>query len=574
MTEEELKNMLEHMHKQTRRIQAKAALAATTAQTSQRTKSTPSIIDAIRKGQMKEIAPKKFCNVQVSGNFKSWAKDMKEFIFWHDKDTKELIENFEAHWKMDERMKYADIKRCCADNGMEVEIDKALHMILGAFLEGTSKVLSETAELSNPDNLEMHKSGLELWRLLKYNFDRSSAFNVITILESIRSMQPAKNIQDVLPKITVLERSHQEYARQAVASKDPEFVKMRGSGVGMYPEVFKKADLLKVLPESIVKELKKSTNIDFEHDTYKQIRDTVTTIVHNHTKTASPMDIVKKYVRSVDQHEPDTNKKDEEAQQEDMYPVYDEEGGLLYYIVKEGSWHAKGKGKGKGKFEGVCYNCGKIGHRSQECRAKGKGKSDIAEDISKHSFTIQARDVAKYGAYPGCPGCKFILGEVATQCGNNKECKSRMMAAMEADKDNKHGVRRWYASKGIDEDAKQEEDGEKMGNEQDEKSEGDAVEGKAGNSEEQAKRRKDATTEVDHKRKQTGGDDRKPKRAKIDASRPRRGAERRQGRQRLPFGKSGQEHEGQLSRGGRQQGHVGASPIGCHASLRGGSDWT
>ena len=178
MTEEELKNMLEHMHTQTRRIQAKAALAATTAQTSQRTKSTPSIIDAIRKGQMKEIAPKKFCNVQVSGNFKSWAKDMKEFIFWHDKDTKELIENFEAHWKMDERMKYADIKRCCADNGMEVEIDKALHMILGAFLEGESKVLSETAELSNPDNLEMHKSGLELWRLLKYNFDRSSAFNV------------------------------------------------------------------------------------------------------------------------------------------------------------------------------------------------------------------------------------------------------------------------------------------------------------------------------------------------------------------------------------------------------------
>ena len=63
-------------------------------------------------------------------------------------------------------------------------------------------MLAETAERSNPDDLEIHKPRLELWRLLKYNFDRASAFNVINIVEIIRSMQSATTIQDVLPKVT------------------------------------------------------------------------------------------------------------------------------------------------------------------------------------------------------------------------------------------------------------------------------------------------------------------------------------------------------------------------------------
>ena len=33
---------------------------------------------------------------------------MKEYIVWHDKETKQLIENFEVNWKMDERLTYAD----------------------------------------------------------------------------------------------------------------------------------------------------------------------------------------------------------------------------------------------------------------------------------------------------------------------------------------------------------------------------------------------------------------------------------------------------------------------------------
>lgn len=52
-------------------------------------------------------------------------------------------------------------------------------------------------------------SGLELWRLLKDTFDRSSAFKVIRVLAIVRGMPAVKNIQDVMAKMTTLDRAHQ-----------------------------------------------------------------------------------------------------------------------------------------------------------------------------------------------------------------------------------------------------------------------------------------------------------------------------------------------------------------------------
>jgi hypothetical protein len=205
VTEEELRQLLEHMTGQIQQLQQ--AVAAEQAKS--KLNDTNSITGAIRKEQKKEISPKKYINVQSSGNFKVWAKDMKDLIFWHDKDAKDLIVYFENQWSADSKLTYPDAKRCCADKNMNVDVDKALHMVIGAFLEGESKMLAETAELSNPDDLEMHKSGLKLWRLLKYNLCRASALNVISIVEVIRNMQPAKNIQELLPKVTTLERAHQ-----------------------------------------------------------------------------------------------------------------------------------------------------------------------------------------------------------------------------------------------------------------------------------------------------------------------------------------------------------------------------
>ena len=274
-------------------------------------------------------------------------------------------------------MTFDKMKLICDQKYLEVETDAALHMVISAFLEGESKILSETCEMNNARTVSTHKSGLELWRLLNYSFDRASSFNVIGLLEFIRNMTPAKHMQDVMPKISALERVHQEYYKLALASKDPDFVKMKSAGVSVYPEVFKKADLLKVLPDGIVKELRKSTNIDFEKHSYSELRDKVTTIVHNHMNTTAPMDIDKINVMAVEGEEKVPEEVDgekerhEEEKAEEPWCLYNEYCSVIAYMGKGGGQKGGDKGKGKGKHQRVCYNCGKTGHMARDCWAKG-----------------------------------------------------------------------------------------------------------------------------------------------------------------------------------------------------------
>ena len=92
-----------------------------------------------------------------------------------------------------------------------------------------------------------------------------------------------------------------------------------------------------------------------------------------------------------------------------------------------------------------------------------------------YSFYIKARDINKYGSTPRCPGCRFILGELAVQCGHNKDCKARIMKAMESDKEDKHRVRRWYVTKGIDTEKAEEAQDDKAEDKKHEKMEDDNV---------------------------------------------------------------------------------------------------
>ena len=45
---------------------------------------------------MKEVSPKMYTKMPVSGNFKSWAKDMKDYLFWHGRSIKGLSSTLTA----------------------------------------------------------------------------------------------------------------------------------------------------------------------------------------------------------------------------------------------------------------------------------------------------------------------------------------------------------------------------------------------------------------------------------------------------------------------------------------------
>ena len=148
---------------------------------------------------------------------------------------------------------------------------------------------------------------------------------------------------------------------QAVGSKEPEFVKMKTHGTSVYREVFKKADLVNVIPDVIVKELKKRTNIDFENDSYSQIRDAATTTVHNQMNAATSMD-VDTHIMSIEKGKSyEDEDKPEEHHDSEQHGYQDEEGGPMWYKGKsaEGGWPTKGEPRVKGKFDGACRNCGK-----------------------------------------------------------------------------------------------------------------------------------------------------------------------------------------------------------------------
>lgn len=138
-------------------------------------------------------------------------------------------------WTMDTCLNCTAVVGFCMVSGLDVDTDGAFHTIVSAFLEGKAPMLSETAGLSDLDGAGSSKSGLELWRLLKCNFGRLSAFNIIGALE----ISPAPAKHDILPKLAFFERANQEYERQALASSDRDFSNMCHRRTEVYPKVFK-----------------------------------------------------------------------------------------------------------------------------------------------------------------------------------------------------------------------------------------------------------------------------------------------------------------------------------------------
>jgi hypothetical protein len=129
---------------------------------------------------------------------------MQEFWLFHDKECKYIIEHIENMWSIDQKATYDDLNKLCGDKDIDTEVDSVLHMVISAFLEGEAKVLAETTEVEEPDEMDMHKSGLEVWCRLRYNFDRTSAFNVITVFECSRTCSPPRACRTYCRKSTPL----------------------------------------------------------------------------------------------------------------------------------------------------------------------------------------------------------------------------------------------------------------------------------------------------------------------------------------------------------------------------------
>ena len=91
------------------------------------------------------------------------------------------------------------------------ELDQDLHYFICKFLDGEAKMLALNAEIGDFD--KEHKSGSELWRLLVFNYERKSAYNIVNVMGMIRNVEKAKSMADVQPKIATLQRLYIEFAR-------------------------------------------------------------------------------------------------------------------------------------------------------------------------------------------------------------------------------------------------------------------------------------------------------------------------------------------------------------------------
>ena len=221
----------------------------------------------------KELVPKKFTNVGQSGSFKSWAREVKDYARTADPETLELFKIGELTENK------VDLQ---TDIPQKLEsLDQDLHYFITRFLDGEAKLLSINADIGT--FAKEHKSGAELWRLLVFNY------------EMIKNVEKAKSMADIQPKIATLERLYIEFAKGFNESDDAD---IKGAIAGLkhmttvgYFDVFKKSDLLRILPDNVIKDLRRSPDVKLETNSCETLRNIVTQLVKDSNNATAPMDL-------------------------------------------------------------------------------------------------------------------------------------------------------------------------------------------------------------------------------------------------------------------------------------------
>lgn len=210
----------------------------------------------------KKDTSSKLCSiVQVWGSFQALSGSLRDFWCWHHLRCKKFLEDFELQWSKEQRPTHERISEICAAKLMDPEMDSALHIVVGAFLERDARVLSERAEVMMANGSSKHKYCLY--------------FGAAVVLDMTRGMQPAKTIQDVMHVYTrkVLTRR----MRSRVLEDEVEWHSV------VLGRVEERTDLLNVLPDGFIREIKTTINIDFERGSYNEVKHIMTTIIHNHS---------------------------------------------------------------------------------------------------------------------------------------------------------------------------------------------------------------------------------------------------------------------------------------------------
>ena len=137
------------------------------------------------------MMPKLFRNTAVSGSYKAWSREFKDYALMVDPALEELFMIGESADKKIDGM-YVDHKS-------SIDLDTSFHYFITSRLEGEAKILSLNAIVGRAG--KEHKSGAELWRLLMYNFDKETVYNIVKIVEMIKNVEKAKTIGDIQAKI-------------------------------------------------------------------------------------------------------------------------------------------------------------------------------------------------------------------------------------------------------------------------------------------------------------------------------------------------------------------------------------
>eukprot|EP00969_Alexandrium_andersonii_P368773 15473655-Alexandrium_andersonii.AAC.1 len=66
-------------------------------------------------------------------------------------------------------------------------------------------------------------------------------------------------------------------------------------------------------------------------------------------------------------------------------------------------------------FSGTCNNCGKVGHKAENCWSKGKGKGKNSEKGAKGKVKGKQKGKNEKGGKPTCSNCGKV-GHKAENC--------------------------------------------------------------------------------------------------------------------------------------------------------------